>query len=357
MSEIEKERTPRFEVNLKKLMKNFINFQDSFSKNGLNCTIAYAVKANYDYQIIKSLFSLGSHFELSSPDEIFVLDSLNVPRKNIVVNGCFSNHDFINGCIKSGCLFFLDAMSQIEYLEDGVEIGIRVNYDCYKKDNSRYYVKSSRFGIPIENFRECLEKLAKKKIQVRALNMHTSGNDRSPSTYNLAISIVNELKQTFQLNFLKQIDLGGGYKIDERFWSVDDYSNEIKKTLQAYSLEKYEILVEPGNSIVRTCCSYITKIIAEKNRDGKRILIADGSCLHLGIPNPYKAKKMESSLNAESNLLIVGSSCKESDVFEKETKGNELHVGDMLIYENVGAYTIDNNSGYIVPKAFVNYIM
>ena len=32
MSEIEKERTPRFEVNLKKLMKNFINFQDSFSK-------------------------------------------------------------------------------------------------------------------------------------------------------------------------------------------------------------------------------------------------------------------------------------------------------------------------------------
>lgn len=353
MSEIKSHETPRFEINLEKIQANYNDYRDSFSKGNLNCIVAYAIKANYDYQIIKLLNSLGSHFEISAPYEMDILDQLSIPREKIIINGCFADCIFINSSIKSGSLFFLDSISQIDFLEDDVEIGLRINYDEYKKDDPSYRAKKSRFGISIKELDICMRKLSEKRISVIAVNMHTSGNDRSPHTYRNALLVVKHLKESFCFKELRYLDLGGGYKIDKQYWSVDDYVCEIKNAVREFELENYKLIIEPGNSIVRTACSYITKVIAKKIINGVPVAIIDGSALHLGIPNPYKAIIHKGSLNTIRKQLIVGCSCKESDVLGEVDNSCEINVGDIIVYENIGAYTIDKCNDYIIKKPYL----
>ena len=53
---------------------------------------------------------------------------------------------------------------------------------------------------------------------------------------------------------------------------------------------KLRIIFEPGNSIVRDCGKYCTKIIDIKNINGTRYCITDGSIIHLPFLKGKKCK-------------------------------------------------------------------
>ncbi len=134
--------------------------------------------------------------------------------------------------------------------------------------------------------------------------------------------------------------------------------NTVTTALVEQSMENLTGIYEPGNSLVRISCFYITKIIDEKNMNEVSYLTVDGIRLHLSPKNArnkfdYKIKQQDSSI--VSKHMIVGSICKESDIILELNNSKRLSVGDIIQIDNLEAYLLNEISDFLLHKPEVYY--
>jgi len=292
---INSRKTPYYLLDPEKVRGNFLALQNSIKSVGRNDIIAYSVKANYNPAIIEILKESGAFFEVCSDYEYNLMLSHGISASCIIVNGCFY-HDFSR---YKDSILITDTYEQLsEWKNKGCneKIGIRINMDCITTDD-RFRNKKSRFGLRIKTNR--VKKLLK-QINTRniiCLHCHLSGNNREPSIYRDMISELQQICKDYQLNNIKFFDIGGGYKIGsgDGFWSFDDYVKEISSVIS----HNVQLIFEPGNSLVRNCAEYHTKVIAVKETDDENIFVVDGSSLHIpktGKKTPeYRLEKLKAT--------------------------------------------------------------
>ena len=351
---IDSRKTPYYLLDLEKVKANFLSFQNSIRSFNRNDIIAYSVKANYNPAIIELLKELDSFFEVCSDYEYNLIKSHGIHASRIIVNGCFYN-DFIK---YKDSILILDTFDQLlEWKNKGSKekIGIRVNMDCLTVDD-RFRNKESRFGLRIHTRR--VKKLLKKvnTKNIICLHCHLSGNNREPSIYRDIISQLQKICIEFQFGNIKFFDIGGGYKIgsEDGFWSFDDYVKEVSSV----SRQDVQLIYEPGNSLVRNCAEYHTEVIAMKDVGDEKIFVVDGSSLH--IPKSI-LKTLEyhfDHLNKQtghSGQRIYGNTCKESDLLVTLNGNDVISIGDCLIIENIGAYSINEINPLILgmPNIYI----
>ena len=352
-----KKITPYYLINTYEVEIQYNSFIKAINNNNI---VAYSIKANYDKKIIETLNKQGSWFEVCSKHEFFLLKKYNIDPKKIIINGIIQNKSDIETYIKEGALVIIDSMTQLEWIANmstNCNIGIRCNLD-YIKNNSMYIAKSSRFGL---NTNKSLFEFLKHhtNINLICLHCHFSGNTRNPIIYK---NIINELCRIIRKNELTTIsilDIGGGYKIDSKYWNYNDYSHVIKSTLKTNNMEYLRIIVEPGNALVRTSCSYYTKVIDKKITTDNTYIIVDGSILHLcpnGIKRKYDSQIKYNSSTLQKKQTIVGCTCKESDVLIVLENVPAIEIGDIIRFDNMGAYVLNELSPYIIDLPRIYYI-
>lgn len=346
--------TPYYLLNLENVKANFLSFQNSIRSIGRNDIIAYSVKANYNPAIIELLNELGSFFEVCSDYEYELMKKQGISASRIIVNGCFYK-DFSK---YKGSILIIDTYDQLlEWIKNGskVKIGIRVNLDFITGDD-RFHNKKSRFGLEIQRgeVKSSLKQIDTKNII--CLHCHISGNNREPSIYRDIIMQLEKICQDINLHSVKYFDIGGGYKIGSKngFWSFDDYVGEVG----AVCTKDIQIIFEPGNSLVRNCAEYHTKVIAVKKNGTDNIFVVDGSTLHIPKTNIQTADfRFECGNNPlkYSGQRIYGNTCKESDLLFTLTGKEKIAIGDQLVIENIGAYSLNEINPLILgmPKVYL----
>ena len=346
-------RTPYYCIDLEKLKANYESFRKAIELNGRNDIIAYSVKANYHPAVIQQFNLLGAHFEVCSEYEYKLVLKHGVDSSRIIVNGCF----FDDFSLYNESILILDTFTQLsEWIKSGCEnkIGIRINLDYLTVDD-RFKNKRSRFGIQL-HFTRLNDFLKKANLnKIICLHCHLSGNNREPSIYRDVINEFKEICGRYKLNKVKFFDIGGGYKIDKNknFWSFSDYMNVIEEVCE----KNIQIIFEPGNSLVRNCAEYHTKIIAVKTLENENIFIVDGSSLHLPKVDFNKIGYRFVTLNSNEKhcgTKIFGNTCKESDILLKLDESQSLGIGDTLIIENIGAYSINEVNPLILGFPNIN---
>lgn len=359
MSIIKKGLTPFFYIDINKIKENYTELLDSIERTTQKAIIAYSIKANYHPDIIQLLYSLNSYFEVCSKYEYSFLISQGVEPQRIIVNACSATNDVFTWGDKS--LIIIDDLQQLKYWVEShnqCEIGIRVNLDHCTTDE-RFRNKSSRFGINIKEpvFIDLLKKADTSKIV--CLHCHLSGNNRSPSIYTDVLVELIRIADKLSLTKIKYIDLGGGFRIDSQYYSYNDYVNAIGQVYESFGIN-FRIIYELGNALVRNSTEYYTKIISYKNIEGKKIMIADGTSLQLPRANFVKTGYHfihDNSLK-ESFFIrqIFGNTCKESDMIIELEKDEQISIGDILVIENVGAYSINEINTLILgmPNIFTS---
>lgn len=351
---IDSKITPYYLLNLEKVKANFLSFQNSIRTIGRNDIIAYSVKANYNPAIIELLNELGAFFEVCSDYEYELMQSYGISASNIIVNGCFYK-DFSK---YKDSVLVIDTHNQLlEWVKNGSKekIGIRVNLDFITVDE-RFHNKKSRFGLKIQTDQESnlLKKIDTKNII--CLHCHLSGNNREPSIYRDIIIQLQKICNDYQLHNVKYLDIGGGYKIGSQkgFWSFDDYVSEVS----AVCKKDIKIIFEPGNSLVRDCAEYHTKVITVKQNGTDNVFVVDGSTLHIPKTNIQTTGYRFECLNNHqkySGQKIYGNTCKESDLLLTLTNKEMIAIGDQLIIENIGAYSLNEINPLILgmPNAYL----
>lgn len=336
-------KTPCYIVDAQKATELYKNFNDLIRQNGREDIVAYSVKANYNPSILCALNQLKSYFEVCSEYEYRMLIDIGVPEDKIFISNCAA---FCHDYARAGSVVILDSIEQMEQWcckKPDQQFGIRLNLNDVTTDD-RFTNKTSRFGIDISSnkFRFLINKREIRNNLV-GLQCSLSGNSRDPSVYSDIVNRLKMIENELELDNLKYIDIGGGYKTGYKYWTFSDYIKTIYIENNLYNY-KPKIVFEPGNSLVKDAGYYCTKVIAKKELYGEDVVIVDGSTMHL--PKGYlKSCEYDIVQDNYTNITsriqkVCGATCKESDIFFRLQDTARLSIGDIIVFKQIGAYSM-----------------
>ena len=338
--------------------------------------ICYAVKANSNLAIIKTLGDLGAGADVVSEGEARRALASGIPATNIVYSGVGKTREEMRFAILAGVgQFNVESMVELEVLNDvAIEIGktaivaLRVNPDVdaethYKISTGR---KEDKFGINIDLAPSVYEKaLSLPGIKLVGLAVHIGSQLTSLKPFRKAFervaSMVNNLRQVgFSLS---RLDLGGGLGITydgEQPPGPVDYAKMVAETVGSLDLE---LTFEPGRFLVGNAGILVTSVIHVKETDNKRFVVVDAAMNDLIRPALYNAvHHVETASNRRGddtfNTELVGPICETGDILARDVQLPALIENDLLYLKSAGAYgavmASSYNSRLLVPEILVN---
>lgn len=345
--------TPYFVIHQNELDTNFLKLSEAMTKHWSNYTIGYSYKTNSLPWVVNHFKKLGCFAEVVSDDEYHLARYIGYEPSKIIYNGPVKSKETFIEALRAGAIVNVDSQREIKWLDD-VEpeyrkVGIRVNFNIekYCSAESQCGGDGGRFGFCYENgeLGKALSNLKINGVLINGLHLHTSSKTRSVNIYKAIAEVACEIKKEFNLSF-DYLDIGGGF-----FGGLpnkpqfDEYFYEVEKILSSeFSIEQTKLIVEPGMAVIGSCVSYVTKVIDVKDTTYNRFVVTDGSRTAI---DPLMTKtsyfneiKSEQQKDVIHKQIVCGFTCMEHDRLFELIDKPALSVGDGIIYNNVGAYTM-----------------
>lgn len=360
----------KFEANYDEFIKCFRNI---YSKTN----IAYSYKTNYIPKLCTIINNKGGYAEVVSEMEYDLAIKIGVSPKKIIVNGPYKEINSLERFLLNGSLVNLDSYYELDLIQKIAKnnpskhlfIGLRCNFEIKKNIISRF-----GFDIGDKEFIKNFNKLNKiKNITIKGIHCHFP--DRDLDSY---IPRVNKL--LFIINKLftsppEYIDIGGGFfgkmpeslrqQFDCDVPSYEEYAKLIATKFNDYyhnvdEKSKPTLFLEPGSAIVGDTMKFVAKIIDIKKIRGKNIAMTSGSKFNMGLLTStinlpitvYENIINKFSAKNYSSIDLSGYTCIESDYLYKNYKGS-LGVGDFIVFDNVGSYSIVFKPPFIYPNVAI----
>lgn len=332
--------------------------------------ICYAVKANFNPQIIKLVKEEGAGADIVSGGELYASLHAGVDPKKIVYAGVGKTPKEIEYAISSNILMFnvesrmeLEVLDQVaERMGKKVRIAIRVNPDVDPKTHPYIStgMKKSKFGVDIKQAKEEYEYARTlRNLEVVGIHCHIGSQILDVSPYIEAVEKVVELyhyliKSGFNIRYL---DIGGGlgikYKPEQSNAEPNDLADAVNPLLKDV---KAKLILEPGRSIVGNAGILITRVEFLKDKRHKHFVIVDAGMNDLIRPAIYDAYHhivpVEKRDGRYIKTDIVGPICETGDFLALDRELQEVRRGDYLAVLSAGAYGFAMSSHYNVrPRA------
>lgn len=363
-------------LDIKQLKENFIELQDAFRKIYPESYIAYSYKTNYMPKVCSVINGLNGYAEIVSDMEYEIAKRIGVDPCKIIFNGPYKNKSAVKELLLSGGIVNIDSAAEIENIEEIVQkypeknfkLGIRCNFDIGDGVVSRF-----GFDVLSNEFVQIIKRL-NLYSNVYFISVQCHFADRTIETWASRTEKMLNLIEN-EIPFVPEIiDLGGGLygkmpgslksQFKSNIPSYQDYANTVaKKFADRFSErdEKTKLFIEPGSALVGDIMKFACKVESIKNIRGKDIATVLGSIYNI---NPTLNKKnpplsVYASDVAERkhycDLDFGGFTCIESDYLYRGYNG-ELAVGDYVVFENVGSYSIVLKPPFILPNfPVINY--
>lgn len=355
--EIKKINSPAFIINKKILDENLENITVGCNQLKNKVIIGYSLKTNPTPFLVKYLIKKDVYIEVVSYDEYNYALDLGVPTTRIIYNGPIKNKKTLIKAIKNGSIVNIDSFAEFKWiLESNIKnkkIGIRVNVPITDelKDNFEYSIEGSRFGFSIlsdEKLQFYINKLKEEKnITIGGLHFHCNTLNRTPLVYEKILEYSDNIikKNCIKIDY---IDIGGGF-FGGKENNFRNYTNIMYETIKKYKrLQNVTIVIEPGAAIIATAVSYYCKIIDKKIINNKMFVTTDGSRIHIDPTFSNKKYNFISNCIKDSSIPVTlcGFTCMEKDRI-KINKDIDFSVGDYILFNKIGAYTMSFISNFI----------
>lgn len=332
----------------------------------------YAVKCNSSKGVVQILAELGAGFDCASKTEIELVQSIGVTPENIIYANPCKQISQIKFAAKNGVqMMTFDnevELSKVSRSHPNAKMVLRIATDD-SKSSGRLSVK---FGAPLKSCRHLLEMAKNLNVDVIGVSFHVGTGCSDPKAYEQCISdarLVFEMASEFGYK-MWLLDIGGGFPgTDDSRVRFEEISAVINPALDLYFPEgsAVEIIAEPGRYYVASAFSLAVNIIAKKevhlDNSGsddeetcpsKNIMyyVNDGvygsfNCIFFdhAHPKPILHKK-PSPDQLFYNSSLWGPTCDGLDQIAEHLQLPELQVGDWLLFDNMGAYTVAASSTF-----------
>jgi diaminopimelate decarboxylase len=326
--------------------------------------VCYALKANANLALVRTLARLGAGADVVSEGEMRVALAAGVPAQRIVFAGVGKTEAEMAAGLEAGILQFnVESLPELEVLNRvaaarGVKaptaLRINPNVDAGTHEKITTGKAENKFGIDLGRVREIAGDAAGMPgISLQGLAVHIGSQLTGLAPFRAAFerlaALYRELRDAG--HDLHQLDFGGGLGIayrDESPPSVADYAAMVKEV--AGDLDA-RLVFEPGRLLVGNAGVLVTRVIYVKEGAQRRFLIVDSAMNDLIRPTLYDAWHdmipVVEAPGAESQPFdIVGPVCETGDTFAKQRPLPPMAAGDLLAICCAGAYSACMASEY-----------
>jgi len=369
--------TPFYCYSTATLVRHFNVLNKAFE--GTDHMICYAVKANSNQAVLKTLADQGAGFDVVSEGELRRVLALGVKGNRIVFSGVGKTAQEMSLALREGISCFnvesepeLDLLSAVAArMGETATVSLRINPDVDAGTHEKITTgkAENKFGIPFLKAQEVYARAAKLPgIKVAGVDMHIGSQiiDLAPfrKSYELMADLVQRLRADG--HDISHVDLGGGLGIPYRGSNdisphPQEYADMVKQTLGNLNC-KY--VMEPGRMIAGNAGILVTRVVHVKPGDKKNFIITDAAMNDLIRPTLYDAfhqiKTVTQPKDDQQEIIadIVGPVCETGDYLNRDLKIPEVKQGDLLAVMTAGAYGAVQSGTYntrlLIPEVLVN---
>lgn len=345
--------TPLFVVDHDQLRRNYAQFKKYLPR----VQAYYAVKANPDPAIVKTLYDVGCSFDVASMPEFKIVYQYikDMPDKQ--------RQDWIWDKI-----IYANPIKANETLQELNQYKPLVTYDNYEEirkikkfsplaglclrlkvlNTGAMVELSSKFGAAPGEAVDLILAADKAGLTVEGLSFHVGSQTTNFENYVAAINLAaNIYKEAHDRGYTKMnlLDIGGGFPApyDDSVKPFRELAKVINRELDRLFPKKIQILAEPGRFLVATAATAVSKIIGKAVRDGKLCYYIDDGVYHTfsGVIFDHCHYHLKSFKRGPTQICSVfGPTCDALDVVSMaEELPPDLQRGDLLYSENIGAYS------------------
>ncbi|MDX9748908.1 MAG: diaminopimelate decarboxylase [Paludibacter sp.] len=368
-------RTPFYYYDLEVLRTTLqeINKQTS----GDPFEVHYALKANVNPQVLKTIREAGLGADCVSGGEVQAALDAGIPASKVVFAGVGKADWEINlGLDNDIFCFNVESIPELEVINElalakgkTASVALRINPNV--SANTHHYITTglneNKFGINLSEL-DKVTTIVKGLSNIRLIGIHfhigSQITDLSPFQ-DLCVK-VNEIQDHFEAHGIQldNVNVGGGLGINyehPNHFPIPEFEAYFKIFREHLTLRPGQKLhFELGRAVVAQCGSLISRVLYIKEGTSKKFAILDAGFTELIRPALYQAyHRIEnlSSEKAEQMYDVVGPICESSDVFVKDYSMNETKRGDMIALRSAGAYGEIMASQYnlrALPKAYTS---
>jgi len=358
---ITKVGTPCFIYSKATLERHYKVFDEAFGH--WRHKVCYAVKANSNLSVLKTLAHLGAGFDIVSGGELMRLAAIDADMSKVVFSGVGKTPEEIKLALSHDIFCFnVESLQELTLINDIAEsldkiapISLRINPNIDAKTHP--YISTglyeNKFGIPFERAIEqyCYAKqLPYLKIQGIDCHIGSQLTEITPFIEALKslLSLIEQLKK-HDIN-IHHIDLGGGLGVVYQSEQPPGPKEQIHAMLAELQGHDFEVLIEPGRAIVANAGILVTEVLVTKETTLKNFAIVDAGMNDLLRPALYNAWQSIMPVNKHSSVPekcydIVGPICETGDFIGKD-RHLSIKPNDLLAVRSSGAYGFVMSSNY-----------
>jgi diaminopimelate decarboxylase len=372
--------TPAYVYSTATLARHVQVFGDAVAKLGRPApVVAFAVKANSNLSVLRTLFGLGMWADTVSEGEIRRALAAGLGPDSIIFSGVGKTDREMAFAIDTGVAEInvesepeLDRLSMIAAAKGARQpIAIRVNPDVAAGGHAKIATgqADAKFGVSLSEAARLYQKASNLPgVRPFCVACHIGSQIADLSAFEAAARTLRGLVETLRSQGLavERLDMGGGLAVPYFDQpdppSPDAYAGALAPVFRGLEIQ---LAFEPGRLIVANAGVLLARVIHVHERpEGRRFLVLDAAMNDLVRPAMYEAyhdlRPVKEPAPDAPRLTydVVGPVCESSDTFARDRRLPPLASDDLVAFMSAGAYgavmASEYNSRLLVPEVLVD---
>jgi len=320
--------------------------------------VLYAVKANFNAELLQILAETGTDFECVSPGEVDWLFEImpDLDQSRILFTPNFAPRTEYEWAIEKGLQLTLDNLHPLKAWSEIFEkqkLFIRI--DPGQGRGHHEHVKTagvhSKFGVPRFEVDELIDLVSEANAEVIGIHAHSGSGILDPENWREIAAELIKVAERFP--GVETLDLGGGLGIPEKPGDKPLNLDRLSATLTAIkeAYPKYRLWLEPGRYLVAQAGVLLTRVTQVKGKGDMRYVGVGTGMNSLIRPALYGAYHEIVNLTrvdepATESVTVVGPICETGDRLGSDRLLPPSEENDVILIANTGAYGYVMSSNY-----------
>lgn len=355
--------TPAYVYSYSALESAYLELVDAFA--GLDFMACFAVKANSNLAVLRSLAAMGAGADIVSGGELYRTIRAGFDPKKVVFAGVGKTEpEIVAGLGERILLFNVESASELENIErlanihgKKARVAIRVNPGVETGTHEHISTghAESKFGVTVEEALELAKRIEGFRcVELIGVHQHIGSQISTLEPHVEAIAksarLVSELKE--RGHEIGYFNIGGGlgipYRGEEELPSPAEFVDAIRPSLEDSGVK---ILCEMGRYISARAGVLLTRVVYRKKSGKKSYIVSDAAMNDLLRPSLYGAYHEVVAANGSGGTTIedadlVGPVCESGDFLAKDRTLPDSAEGELLAVMDSGAYGFSMASNY-----------
>ena len=368
--------TPFYCYSTATLERHYRVFTEAFA--GEKVLVCYAMKANSNQSVLRTLAKLGAGADVVSGGELKRALAAGIPPQRIVFSGVGKTEAELRAALAADIFCInvesepeLELLSRLASEQGSVApISVRVNPDVDSGSHAKISTGKSenKFGVPLDRARAVYARAAKlPAVRATGIDMHIGSQitDLVPleAAFRLLVDSVKTLRADGHA--ISHVDFGGGlgipYHADREAPPLPSaYAEMVKRVTKNLGCT---LVFEPGRMIVGNAGILVTRVIYVKHGASRNFVVIDAAMNDLIRPTLYEAHHdilpvVELPKGTPTIVAdVVGPVCESGDYLALARTIAAPKAGDLLAIMSAGAYGAVQSGTYntrpLVPEVLI----